>query len=139
MQTAISSAQWAVRLTGMTQVVLGLLFWTGHALHLRQAHMAIGMAFVIALWGLAGLAARAGLGPARVLLAVGWGVLIPVFGITHAALLPGPSHWVVQLAHLLIGMAAMVLAARLARFARSRAGTPGSGARPAMTPATAGS
>jgi hypothetical protein len=37
----------------------------------------------------------------------------------QSRLLPGPAHWVVKLAHLLIGIVAMVVAARLARFIRS--------------------
>jgi hypothetical protein len=113
-------AQWVVRLTGITQVVLGLLFWSGRAFALRPLHMAIGMTFVVALWALAALAARAGLGMRWVLLAVAWGLFIPVFGIVHPRLLPGPGHWIVRVIHLLIGLAAMVIAAKLAGYTRKR-------------------
>ena len=116
MKTAGAIPHAIVRLTGMTQVVLGGLFWSGRALQLRLLHMLVGMIFVIALWALAGLAARAGLGALRTTLVVGWGILIPGFGMAHAAMLPGPQHWVVQVIHLLIGVAAMFIAAALARF-----------------------
>lgn len=114
-------ARWVVRVTGPALVVLGLLFWSGRALALLPVHMAIGVAFVIALWLLAAIAARAGLHPALVLAAVAWGLVIPAFGIAQMRLLPGPAHWVVRVAHLLIGIVAMVAADRLARFIRSRA------------------
>lgn len=113
-------AQWAVRLTGVTQVVLGLLFWTGRAFGLVTLHMAIGMVFVAGLWVLAGLAARAGLRRLIVAASVAWGILVPVFGILQRRLLLGPMHWVVEVLHLLIGVAAMALAARLAYFIRCR-------------------
>lgn len=113
-------AQWAVRLTGVTQVVLGLLFWTDRAFGLVTLHMAIGMVFVTGLWVLAGLAARAGLQPVIVAASVAWGVLVPVFGMMQGQLLPGPLHWIVEVLHLLIGVVAMVVAARLAFFIRCR-------------------
>jgi len=118
MQLATTIAQWTVRITGIIQVAVGLLFWNGRALPLLNLHMLIGMIFVLALWALAGLAARAGLRPVLVLLAVSWGIVIPVLGMTQQRLLPGPAHWVIQVLHLLVGLVAMVVAARLARFVR---------------------
>jgi hypothetical protein len=54
------------------------------------------------------------------LLAVGWGIVVPAFGIVHPRLLPGPAHWVIRALHLLIGVIAMVIAAKLAEFIRRR-------------------
>lgn len=119
MKTLTGIAQWVVRLTGPAQVVLGLLFWTDRALTLLPLHMLIGMTFVLALWTLAGLAAWAGLRWALALLTVAWGLVIPLFGMMQTRLLPGPAHWVVEVIHLLIGLVAMFVAARLARFIRS--------------------
>jgi hypothetical protein len=122
MQTATIVAQWVVRLTGMTQVGLGLLFWTNRALTLVPVHMAIGLTFVLAVWTLAGLAARAGVGRGLVLLAALWGIVVLGLGITQRRLLPGPEHWVVEVLHFLVGIAAMALAARLATQIRTRRG-----------------
>jgi hypothetical protein len=122
MTTLTTIALWTVRVTGPIQVVLGLLFWTGRALTLLPLHMLIGMVFVLALLVLGGAAAWAGLRRSLVLLTFALGIVIPVFGVTQPRLLPGPAHWVVRLAHLLIGIAAMIVAARLAGFIRSRAG-----------------
>jgi hypothetical protein len=66
------------------------------------------------------LAARAGLKMRWVLLAIGWGIVVPVFGMIHPRLLPGPAHWVVRVIHLLIGLAAMVIAAKLAGYIQRR-------------------
>ena len=118
MMTATTITQWIVRITGMTQVALGLLFWTDRALSLVPLHMAIGLTFVLGLWTLAGLAARAGLRPILVILAVGWGFVVPAFGMMQTRLLPGPWHWTVEVTHLLIGFVAMAVAARLAGFIR---------------------
>jgi hypothetical protein len=122
MQLATSIAQWVVRLTGVTQVTLGLLFWSGRAYTLLPLHMLIGMVFVIGLWVLAGLAGRSGLRMRWVPLAVSWGIVVPAFGIVHPRLLPGPDHWIVRVIHLLIGVAAMVIAAKLAGYVRRRRG-----------------
>ncbi len=116
MMTATTLAQWAIRVTGMTQVALGLLFWTDRALTLVPLHMSIGATFVLALWVLVGLAARAGLRPGLVVLAAGWGLGILLLGITQARLLPGSAHWIVEVLHLLVGIAGMILAASLARY-----------------------
>jgi hypothetical protein len=120
MTTKLTSiAGWIVRLTGPTQVLLGLLFWTGRAQMLLPLHMLIGMMFVLALWALDVLAGLRGLHWALVLLTVGWGLLIPAFGMIQTRLLPGPGDWAVQVVHLLIGLVAMFVAARLVRFLRS--------------------
>jgi hypothetical protein len=127
MMTATSIAQWIVRVTGMTQVALGLLFWTGRAPALLPLHMAIGAIFVLALLTLVGLAGWAGLQPAPVVLAAGYGLVIPVFGMTQSRLLPGSGHWIVELLHLLIGIGGMILALRLARHVREHQRAPRQG------------
>lgn len=109
-------ALWTVRVTGGIQVVLGLIFWSGHAPSLVPSHMLIGTVFVVAFLVLAGTAAWAGLGAIPVALSIALGLLVLLLGITQTRLLPGPAHWVVKLSHLLIAMIAMGVAARLGRF-----------------------
>ena len=46
MNKAITATLWVVRITGIVQVVLGLLFWSGHQLSLTPVHMAIGLALI---------------------------------------------------------------------------------------------
>ncbi len=113
MKTATTIAQMLVRLMGVILIVLGVLFWTGNALTLIPVHMTAGIILVLALWTLAGLALRAGVRPGIPILAIGWGVLVPVLGVTQQSLLPGPAHWVIQVLHLLVGLGAIGQAERL--------------------------
>ena len=107
MQTATAIAQLLTRFTGLIQIVLGLLFWTGSARGMIPVHMLLGFVLVLALWALAVLAARAGVDPGIVALAVLWGLLVPVLGLTQERLLPGDGHWLIQVLHLLVGLGAI--------------------------------
>ena len=127
MKTATTTTKVAltvVRVTGAVQIVTGLLFWTGNALALLPVHLLSGVVLVLALWVLAVLAARAGVGAGRAALAGLWGALVVGLGLTQSQLLPGDAHWVVQVVHLLVGLGAMGLAQNLAtRTRRGRGGT----------------
>lgn len=114
MKTATTVAQMLVRLTGLINIVLGVLFWTHHALTLIPVHMQVGYVFVLSLWVLALLAARAGVNPAFFGLAIVWGFLVSALGMTQDRLLVGNTHWVVQVLHLLVGMVGMGQAEGLA-------------------------
>lgn len=117
--------------TGLTQVVLGLLFWTNHAFGLVPLHMAIGLAFVLSLWTLAALGARARVGGLLPPLGALWGAAVLALGVLQGRLLPGPWHWIVETLHLLLGLGAMALGARITSrirrtgLARPAAAAPG--------------
>ena len=96
-------------------LVLGLLFWAGQALSLLPVHMAVGLIFVLGLWTLAYLAARAGAPAALTASAAVLGLAVLALGGMQTQLLPGPQHWIVRLVHLLLGLGAMGLAERLGR------------------------
>jgi hypothetical protein len=108
-------ALWLVRLTGLFQIVTGLLFWTGNALPLLPVHMLSGLVLVLALWTIAFLALRGGGGPGLVALSVLWGLLVVALGVTQTQLLPGELHWIIQVLHLLVGLVAMALAGAMVR------------------------
>jgi len=97
-----------VRITGVLQLILGLLMWTEPSLfYLRMPHMVLGVVFVLSLWVLAAVSTRAGV---PIGLAAGvavLGLVVLVLGVTQTGLMPGSSHWVIQVLHLLIGMAAI--------------------------------
>jgi hypothetical protein len=46
--------------------------------------------------------------------AIAWGLLVAGVGMTQQGLLPGDLHWIVRVMHLVIGLAAMPIAERLA-------------------------
>jgi hypothetical protein len=100
-------ARWVVRIAGLVQIVLGLLFWTGNAVTLVPIHILVGLLLVISLWTLAFFAARAGVQPGFVIVVVLWGLLLPVFGLNQDRLLTGNAHWVISVLHLLVGLAAI--------------------------------
>jgi hypothetical protein len=114
MKTAITVAHWLVRLTGLIQIVLGVLFWTGNALTLIPVHMLSGFVLVLSVWTLAVLAALAGVSRGFVVLVIVWGVIVLVLGLTQTQLLPGDFHWVIQVLHLLVGLGAIGQAEGLA-------------------------
>lgn len=120
MKTTATILQQMVRLAGVLQIALGLLFWAGYALDFIGIHMLLGLLLVLLLWVLAGMAAWARVSPALAALAIAWGLGTPILGMSQAQLLPGAAHWVIQLAHFLVGLVALSLAETLARRLRTR-------------------
>ncbi len=118
MKTAVSTLQILVRVSGAIQIILGLLFWTGNALGLLPVHIFFGSVLVLSLWTLAIMAARAGVQPGLVALALIWGLVLPIVGLTQGRLLVGPEHWIIQVVHLLLGIGAIGQAENLARRIR---------------------
>ncbi len=118
MKTVINTLDIFVRADGALLIILGLLFWTGHADALIPTHMLLGIALVLALWALAALAALAGTSRWLVALALVWGLITPALGLTQTRLLPFQGHWIIQVLHLLVGITAIALAQLLARAAR---------------------
>ena len=109
MKRATSLLQNAIRILGVVLIILGFLFWTGHALGLVRFHMSLGFVLVVLLWILAGVGTRAGLQPWLLILASLWGVLVIVFGMTMGTLLPGRSHELIRVLHFLVGLGAIGL------------------------------
>jgi len=103
-----------IRLLGLIMIVLGVLFWTGNALNFIGLHMLLGIVLVLLLWALAIIAARAGVSLGLVALGVAWGLIVVALGMTQSRLLPGDAHWVIKVLHLLVGIAALGIAERLA-------------------------
>lgn len=110
---AATIAVTVLRISGVVQLLLGLLFWSGNMLSLIPLHMRNGFLVVISLWVLALLAARGGVGSGAVLLAIVWGLIVPIVGLTQTRMLPGSYHGVVQVVHLLLGVGAITLGERL--------------------------
>jgi hypothetical protein len=120
MRTAVTAIQMAVRVLGVLQIVLGLAFWTGNALGLVDLHMLNGILIVLLLWVMAGLAARAGVQPGLAAAAAVWGLIVVFLGLYQEQLLPGSAHVLIEILHLLVGLAALALAENLATRAKGR-------------------
>lgn len=115
MKRTVVIARSILSLSGLALIVLGFLFWSGHALSLRPLHMLLGALFVACLWVLIALALVARVRLGFVLFALAWSLIVPVLGVAQLQLLPGSLHWVIQLAHFAVGFIAMGVGHALAR------------------------
>lgn len=102
-------------LLGGALIVLGILFWTGHAFSLVPVHMLLGALFVICLWVLVALAFRVRVRWQFTLIVLVWSGIVPVLGLYQVDLLPSHWHWAIQTLHLLVGLVAIGLGHGLAR------------------------
>ena len=119
----ITGIQMGIRVLGVIQLVLGILFWTGNALGLVDLHQLFGILLVLALWTQAALAHRAGVPGGLIAGAAVYGLIVPIVGLTQRELLPGSAHWVIQVIHLLLGIGLIGLAENLATRAKARLAT----------------
>lgn len=102
--------QMTIRVVGVALIILGILVWPGTRDGLISVHIVLGVILVLALFGLAAQAARAGVNAKGVWLAVVWGLVTAALGTAQQNLLSGASHWVVQVLHLILGLGAIGIA-----------------------------
>lgn len=112
--------QWIARIAGLIVIVLGILLWTGNFDTIKPIHMLFGIIVVLALWALAVLGAINGVNRWIVALAIAWGLVVPVLGVTQEQLLPDGGHWLIQVLHLLLGLGAIGQAENFARRIKQR-------------------
>jgi hypothetical protein len=116
--------QWIGGIAGLGALTLGLLFWIAQ-IDLRNVHMLFGLIVALSLLvlGIVGVFTRG----MRVLgvVAIVYALIVPVFGLTQATLLVGSLHWLIQTAHLLVGLGALaligILGTRYIRFKQETA------------------
>jgi hypothetical protein len=127
MLLTLTIAQMLVRITGVLALILGLLFWAGDALTLIPVHMLLGVLLVLALWLLAATASQMGVPIGMTAGAAVVGLIALILGVTQDGLLPGSAHWVIQVLHLLLGLAAVGSGEMIgARLRRKRLAAPAS-------------
>lgn len=114
MRAMVTVSQALAGAIGAVLVGLGAAIWAGvGADQLVALHAALGLLLVGIVWALAGAGLRAGV-PARVsVTAIGFGAVAIVFAGTQDALVRGGGHWVIQVLHVLVGLAAVALALAL--------------------------
>jgi hypothetical protein len=120
MKTATIIIQNAVRLIGLILIVLGFMFWTGHAFNLLPIHIKLGISLAGLLWILAMLGMVARLNPVLTIVAILWGALVVIFGMRMGNWLPGPAHEAIRVLHFLIGLAAIGLSESLSARIKRR-------------------
>lgn len=104
----VGIVRWIGGIAGLGALALGLLFWIAN-IDFISIHMLLGItvALSLLLLGLMALSAKG----ARFLGAVGviYALIVPVFGLTQDRILDTSAHWVIQSAHLLVGIGALAL------------------------------
>ena len=95
-------------IAGLGALTLGLLFWIVN-MNFIGLHMLFGLIVALSLLilGIMGVFT----GGMRLLGVIGivYALIVPVFGVTQATLLVGNLHWLIQTAHLLVGLGALAL------------------------------
>lgn len=101
----IRIASAVLTLAGSLALIAGGLFWIGSALNLITLHMLLGLLAVAALWTI-GIAQATANGSSWMiaLCALVVGALTIVFGLYQSSLMVGPSHWVIDAIHLILGI-----------------------------------
>ena len=117
MRPAAIAVRVLIGLIGASLLVLGILFWLGHALTLIRWHMLLGGVLVLCLWFVAGLALRGRASKRLILLLLAWSLILPALGIMQLRLLPGQYHWLIQALHLVVGVGAVELGHTVVRRA----------------------
>lgn len=120
MKSTVLVLQIVVRVCFALLLILGITFWTGHAMNLVPVHMQLGELLVLCLWIMAsiGLVARVPVGQSIV--AIVWGFVVIGLGMSQMRLMPGSSHWVIQVLHLIVGGLAIGMNEGLARAIHGR-------------------
>jgi hypothetical protein len=106
---------------GLGALTLGLLYWIAQ-MNFISMHMLFGLIVALSLLilGIVAVFTRG----MRLLGAIGivYALIVPAFGLTQAALFVGSLHWLIQTAHLLVGLGALafigVISTRYLRLKR---------------------
>ncbi|HZR39975.1 MAG TPA: hypothetical protein VFB12_07670 [Ktedonobacteraceae bacterium] len=106
--TAVRIIRLIAGIAGLGALTLGLLFWIAN-INFIGIHMLFGLIVALSLLvlGIIALSTRELrlLGTASIVYAL----IVPVFGLTQAILLVGNLHWLIQTAHLFVGLGALAL------------------------------
>lgn len=100
-----------LRLAVLFNLITGIIFWTGNADPLQIVHLILGILAVLSLWM---LGIMQGLRGGSFGLALGTffvGFLLALVGLFQKNWLPEPNanHWIIQVIHLVLGLAAIGL------------------------------
>lgn len=102
-------------IAGLAAVTLGMGTYT-HA-NFASIHMLFGLLVALALLLLALMAVFARATRRLGSIGIVYAILMPIFGVTQQAILAGELHWLIEAAHLLVGLGALafigIISARL--------------------------
>ena len=108
----------------MLALILGLLLWAHTAPQFVSLHMLLGLVVVAALWVIGIAQAFTSNGSwLMATVALILGAVILYLGMIQASVMVGALHWIIQIIHLLLGLAAIGVGhMAAARYRKSAAG-----------------
>lgn len=99
-----------LRVAVLFNLITGIIFWTGNADPLQGVHMIVGIIAVLALWTLGIMQGLRGGSFGLALATFVVGFLLALVGLFQQKWLPDPAnHWIIQVIHLVLGLAAIGL------------------------------
>jgi hypothetical protein len=109
-----------LRICALAALILGILFWTDNAKGLTLVHMLLGFAVVISLWvlGIAQGLRGGSFGLALSTFVVG--LLLAFVGLFQTRWLTNDMHWIIQVIHLVLALAAIGLGEMISATTRRR-------------------
>lgn len=101
-------------LAGTGAITLGLLHWF-FDISFLQLHMLLGVVVTLALLTSGSVAVCTKGLRLQGASAIVFALVVPVFGITQMQILVGDFHWLIRVAHLLVGAAAVIFTEQIGR------------------------
>jgi len=131
----LTIAQMTLRAGFLIELVLGILFWTNvvnpdTSMAVKNVHMLIGIIVVLSLWtiGLAQGFMKGSNDFGLALLTFIVGLAVAAVGLFQTNWLQGSQHWIIQVIHLLLGLAAIGTGEMVAGIAKRRVKAAGAAA-----------
>ncbi|GHO49624.1 hypothetical protein [Ktedonospora formicarum] len=105
---AVKTLHWIGGLVGLIALLLGLSYWIFQA-NVISFHMLAGLLVTLSMLILGIILAFTK--GCRVLGIVGivYALILPIFGMSQMTLLVGDLHWLIRVAHLLVGLGALAI------------------------------
>ena len=106
---AVRISLMVLRIAVLFNLITGIIFWTGNADPLQIVHILVGIIAVLALWTLGIIQGLRGGNYGLTAAAIVVGLLLALVGLFQKGWLTGSTHWIIQVIHLLLGIAAIGL------------------------------
>jgi hypothetical protein len=90
-------------------LTLGLLFWIAN-INLISIHMLFGLIVAMTLLVMSVMAVGTRGMSIWGVVGIVYALIVPIFGLTQSGILTGNMHWLIQTAHMLVGIGALALA-----------------------------
>ena len=117
---AIRISVMVLRICALAALILGILFWTNNAKGLTLVHILLGFAVVISLWVLGIAQGFRGGSFGLALATFVAGLLLAFVGLFQTRWLTNDMHWIIQVIHLVLALAAIGLGEMISATTRRR-------------------